>query len=150
MGWREVIILRVKQILFSPETGTISNISNNVPELGLLCLVLLRFVAASLVTDPHSVARPDLIKTSHLHIDLEADFERKIFFGKVVLSLEKVDPDVSVLSLDVRNLTVNSVTSSGQELVWNLKEENKFGDRLEIMLGKGILNWQSVTQSVRQ
>ena len=99
--------------------------------------LVLRFITTSLAADPHSVARPDLVMTSHLHIDLEADFEKKIFFGKVVLSLEKVDPDASVLSLDVRNLTVTSVTSSGRDLAWTMTEENDFGDRLDISLGKG-------------
>ena len=97
------------------------------------CLAALSTCVAC---DPHSVARPDLVKTTHLYIELEADFERQIFSGKVVLSLKKTDPDANVLSLDVKNLTISSVRSAGVELSWELQEENDLGDSLEVSLGQ--------------
>ena len=86
--------------------------------------------------DPHSVARPHLLRTSHLHLDLEADFEREIFSGKVVLTLEKMSSTVSSLALDVSHLNISRVTSGGQDLLWNVEEaENPhLGHKLEIEL----------------
>ena len=106
--------------------------------LGPSLTLLLTSLACCLCvpTDPHSVARPDLVKTSHLYLDLEADFERQIFSGKVVLSLEKISSNVSSLALDVSHLTISRVRSGAQDLAWTVEEAGDLGDRLEIVLAE--------------
>ena len=101
-------------------------------------IFFLTSLPCSVPTDPHSVARPHLVKTSHLYLDLEADFERKIFFGKVVLSLEKMSRNASSLDLDVSDLTISTVRSGGQDLAWTVKEAGggHLGDKLEIVLAE--------------
>ena len=75
-------------------------------------MLLLTWLPFCVSEDPHSVASPHLLRTSHLYLDLEADFERQIFSGKVVLSLEKMSANVTSLSLDVADLRISTVRSS--------------------------------------
>lgn len=89
--------------------------------------------------DPHTVSRPDLVKTSHLHLDLEVDFARQMFSGTVVLTLERLDPNVSSLVLDVKKLSISTVRSEGKNLPYQILEENYLGDKLEIELGKATI-----------
>ena len=49
------------------------------------------------------------IITKNLHLELEVDFSKKVLAGHVILSLEKVEPDVSLLLLDVSRLLVTAV-----------------------------------------
>ena len=52
--------------------------------------------------DPSSYSRPDQVRTTHLHLELEADFISRVLHGRVVISLEKLDPNASSLILDAR------------------------------------------------
>ena len=110
-------------------------------------LLVLSVLSTSLASDPHSVSRPDLHRTSHLHLDLEVDFERRIFFGCVTLTLERLDPGASLLLLDAKNLNISSVTSDGRKLEFREKESD-FGDRLEIVLENSIGKVENSTEKV--
>ena len=101
----------------------------------MLLLTSLPFCVPRVPRDPHSVARPHLVRTSHLYLDLEADFERQIFSGKVVLTLEKMSSNVSSLALDVSDLTISTVKSGGADLAWTV-EEADLGDKLQIELAE--------------
>ena len=49
------------------------------------------------------------------------DFSQSVLAGHVVLSLEKVEPDVSLLLLDVSRLTVTAVqVRQGEQLLRSL------------------------------
>merc|ERR1711953_1288552 len=89
--------------------------------------------------DPNSYSRPDIVKTTHVHLELEVDFEKKILVGRVVLSLEKVDSNAESLVLDARDLTITKVTeeSSGQTLEFSYGSPSGFGEKLEIKLPAG-------------
>ena len=41
--------------------------------------------------DPNSYSRPELVKTTHIHLDLDVDFDNQILVGTCTLSMEKVD-----------------------------------------------------------
>ena len=99
-------------------------------------MLLLTSLPSCVPRDPHSVAKPHLVRTSHLHLDLEADFERKIFSGKVVLTLEKMSSNVSSLALDVSDLTISTMRSEGRDLAWTLEKVGDLGDKLEIELAE--------------
>ena len=109
----------------------------------MLLLTSLPFCVPRVPRDPHSVARPHLLRTSHLYLDLEADFERQIFSGKVVLTLEKMSSNVSSLALDVSDLTISTVRSGGEDLAWTV-EEADLGDKLEIELAETAENFVQV------
>ena len=88
--------------------------------------------------DPNSYSRPDLVKTTHVHLELEVDFGKKILEGRVVLSLEKVDPQAETVILDVRDLNVSKISdeSSGDTLEFTYGSPTGFGEKLEIKLPK--------------
>ena len=86
--------------------------------------------------DPNSYAQPELVRTSHLHLDLEVDFDTQQLVGEVVLTVVKVSPGVESLILDTRDLGISNVTDlqSGEVLDWKVESGNRFGDKLEVIL----------------
>ena len=89
--------------------------------------------------DPNSYARADLVRTTHISWEAEVDFEKKILAGSVILSMEKVDTDLSSVILDGRNLTINKVWLLGrwqqQELYeYDYGSPTGYGEKLEIQL----------------
>ena len=69
--------------------------------------------------DPNSYSRPDQVKTTHVHLELEIDFERKVLTGYAVLTLEKIYTQAWAVVLDVRKLVIHDITEddTGEVLV---------------------------------
>ena len=90
--------------------------------------------------DPNSYARTDLIKSTHIHLDIDVDFAGKILDGHVVLSFEKLDAEASSVVLDVRGLTIKNATleETGQVLEYELGSPSGFGEKLEIKLPSSV------------
>ena len=88
--------------------------------------------------DPNSYAQPELVRTSHLHLDLAVDFDTQQLVGEVVLTVVKASPGVESLILDTRDLGIGNVTDlqSGEVLDWKVESGNRFGDKLEVILPK--------------
>ncbi|EEC17057.1 protease, putative [Ixodes scapularis] len=87
--------------------------------------------------DPHSFAHPDKCVVTHLHLDVEIDFERKILVGFVDLTCEKRSQDANSLVLDTQDLNIKRVTHSktGKELEYDASTVDPiFGTKLEIQL----------------
>lgn len=63
--------------------------------------------------DPHSFSDPRAFRTTHIALDLTADFARKRLVGHVDLNLDRVDQAASELVLDTRDLTVHAVELRG-------------------------------------
>lgn len=87
--------------------------------------------------DPHSFARPDKCVVTHLHLDVEIDFERKILVGFVDLTCEKRSQDANSLVLDTQDLNIKRVAQSktGKELEYDASTVDPiFGTKLEIQL----------------
>ena len=84
--------------------------------------------------DPNSYARTDLVKTTHVHLEVEVDFKNQILDGHVILSLEKLDQAANSVILDARSLTITKVTeeASGQVLDFQYGSPSGFGEKLEI------------------
>jgi leukotriene-A4 hydrolase len=82
------------------------------------------------VHDAHSYTNAGHFRTTHLSLDLRADFERRELIGSVTLSLDRLDPKARELVLDTRDLTIDRV-----ELVTPRKRSLKFrvGDRDAIL-----------------
>ena len=96
-------------------------------------------MAALSPSDPNSYSRPDLVKTTHVHLEVEVNFEKKILTGNVLLSLEKIDPQAESVILDARSLTISKVyeEDSGQPLEYTVGSPSGFGEKLEIQLPGG-------------
>jgi leukotriene-A4 hydrolase len=76
--------------------------------------------------DYHSFANPESIKVTHLNLDLTVDFAKKFLVGTAQLDLQKVDSNSTLLILDTRDLTINSVTAMGKEVKFNLANGDSF------------------------
>lgn len=87
--------------------------------------------------DPHSFADPDQCVVTHLHLDIEIDFERKVLVGFVDLTCEKRSPNAKYLVLDTQDLNIKRVTQSEtrKPLEHNIATVDPiFGAKLEIQL----------------
>ena len=90
--------------------------------------------------DPNSYARTDLVKTTHVHLDVEVDFSQQILKGHVILSFEKVDLEATSVIMDARNLTISKVSdeASGQVLDYKLGSPSGYGEKLEVKLPSSV------------
>jgi leukotriene-A4 hydrolase len=102
--------------------------------------------------DPASNANIAEVRTTHLQIELEVDFERKVLHGHVDLGLEAVRDGLRQVVLDTRDLAVTAVDAVppagplqtlqfalgqkseafGQPLVINLNEAKSVGTRFVV------------------
>jgi leukotriene A-4 hydrolase/aminopeptidase len=88
--------------------------------------------------DYHSLANPEAVLLSHISLDLTVDFEQKVLRGSATLDYEKRDPAATQLVLDTNDLIVNGVSSNGQELTFDLQNEDSFlGSALTVDLLAG-------------
>ena len=85
------------------------------PIVALALLVLPLLAAAQ---DPHSYARSDRVATTHLHLDLEADFDARSLRGFAELTLDWRDSRARTLELDTRDLTIERVLALYEDTGW--------------------------------
>ena len=74
--------------------------------------------AVSLPRDPSSYANVDAFVTTHLVLDLTADFDAKTLSGIAELHLERRDPDATELVLDTRDLTIRAIDAATGTGAW--------------------------------
>lgn len=95
---------------------------------------------AAAFRDPHSSARPDEVRTTHLALELDVDFAARRVRGTATWSLERRDPKAPLV-LDVKALTISSVRAGGD--VWRdvaarrEKVSDLLGDALTVPLAPG-------------
>ncbi len=84
---------------------------------------------------PHSFARPHEVAVTHLHLDLQVDFDARRLVGAATLTVDR-RTDASRLFLDTNGLDIAKVaTVHGTELAWELGQEvAKLGRPLAIEL----------------
>jgi aminopeptidase N len=75
----------------------------------LIALILVLAAGVVHAQDPHSHARYGEVRTTHLHLDLDADFAARELRGFAELSLEWLDPAARRLDLDTRDLRIERV-----------------------------------------
>jgi len=68
----------------------------------------------SLAKDPHSYARPDEVRVTHVSLDLAPDFSTKRLSGTARLTFSRA-PGADSIILDARDLTIRRVTDSGNK-----------------------------------
>ncbi|MEP4101589.1 MAG: aminopeptidase, partial [Paraglaciecola sp.] len=85
--------------------------------------------------DYHSFSNPDVVKVTHLNLDLSVDFTQQTLSGNVSLDFQRMTPDADTLILDTRDLVISKVVSNGNVLEFNLANaDNFFGAALSIKL----------------
>ena len=91
----------------------------------------------ALEQDVHSFAKPNEAKTTHLFLDLETDFDKKILTGKAVFDIE--NNNAEKIFFDVSNLNIAKVTigEEEKETVFKLgAAQNHMGQPLEVDIQK--------------
>lgn len=98
----------------------------------------LILAAALPAADPHSLANPQVVRPTHVALDLTVRFEDKTIQGRADLSVEypQGEARAATLDLDTRDLTIESVTdAAGKPLAFALEPPVKLlGQRLRITL----------------
>ena len=86
--------------------------------------------------DPSSYSRPEIAKVTHIHLQLEINFDQQILEGLAILDVEKVDPKAQEVVLDARGLNIKSISdnATGQNLKYTVHEEGYIGSKLDIEL----------------
>jgi leukotriene-A4 hydrolase len=94
--------------------------------------------ARALPRDPHSYAKPDEARVTHVSLDLVADFERKALAGTATLSIE-ARADARELVLDSDGLVINAARTNLGDTTWTLGARNEqLGAPLSIAIGPGV------------
>ena len=89
---------------------------------------------APLPHDASSHARPDEARVRHVSLDLTADFERKVFYGKATLDIV-ARADAREIVLDSDGLVIHSIRAGGQETTYELSSrDERLGSALTIQL----------------
>jgi leukotriene-A4 hydrolase len=74
---------------------------------------------ASVPHDPSSYANTDAFVTTHILLDLTADFDARTLSGTAELAVERRTADAGELVLDTRDLTIRSVETAGKSGPWS-------------------------------
>jgi aminopeptidase N len=75
--------------------------------------------AAEKITDEHSYAEPDKVRTTGLALDLAVDFGTKTLSGTATYSLEWLDKNASQLLLDTRDISIQKAEGLSAEGQWS-------------------------------
>ena len=71
------------------------------------------------ITDEHSYAEPDKVRTTDLALDLAIDFDKKQLSGTATYSLEWLDPKAVDLVLDTRDISIQKAEGLGSDGKWS-------------------------------
>lgn len=78
-----------------------------------LFVIIFAFAASGQTQDFHSYSNPGEIRVTHINLDWDVLFDKKILSGSVVLSFERVNKDPNaLLNLDTRALDIQKVETS--------------------------------------
>lgn len=117
---------------------TVLGASLATPALAACATATATAAGRSLPRDPHSYARPEQARVSHVSLDLTADFTRKALVGTATLSIH-AEPGAGEIVLDSDGLLVRSVTSNLGEAAWSIGvRDESLGAPLTIALAPGV------------
>ncbi len=92
--------------------------------------------------DFHSYANPSAVLTTHIALDLKADFEKRVLMGTATLQLKLVDKSADHVDLDTRNLEIEKAESSRDGKAWRIEthtlaaKEPILGSKLTVSLSR--------------
>ncbi|TPX36075.1 leukotriene-A4 hydrolase [Synchytrium endobioticum] len=100
--------------------------------------------------DPSSCTNSDEVHTTHMHISLTADFQKRILRdASVTLHVKAITDAVSSMSLDTSFLNIKSVTHGHQPLQFHVAPRHKvFGSELKIQLAEPLSAGSTTTFTI--
>ncbi|MEO5629698.1 MAG: M1 family aminopeptidase/hydrolase, partial [Thermomonas sp.] len=75
--------------------------------------------SAEKVTDEHSYAEPDKVRTTNLALDLAVDFDKKTISGTATYTLDWLDKNATQLLLDTRDISIQKAEGLDAEGQWS-------------------------------
>ena len=85
----------------------------------------LKIAQMKLARDPHTYAKPDEARVTHLDWDAEVNFDNKIITAVASYEINASDSAKKII-LDTKGLKITSVSSAGKDLPFQLGEERAF------------------------
>jgi aminopeptidase N len=87
---------------------------------------------ADVRVDPHSFSNPEALRVTHLDLDLDVDFPRRLLHGIAILDIERVDSRATRLLLDTRALEVTSAEARLPDTDWK-RVDFSLGEEVEFL-----------------
>jgi aminopeptidase N len=100
------------------------------------------------LTDAYTYANYDQVKTTHVYLDLNVDFDEKSLSGFVELSLDWHTSKKAPLILDTRDLVIHSAMAQNSEGNWG-KVSYDLAKRDDVLGSKLTINTQFNAKKVR-
>jgi len=104
--------------------------------------------ATSTLTDAYTYANYDQVKTTHVYLDLDVDFDKKSLSGFVELSLDWNTDRKAPLILDTRDLVIHNAMAQDSAGNW-VKVSYKLAERHDVLGSKLTINTQFNAKKVR-
>ncbi len=102
----------------------------------------------STLTDAYTYANYDQVKTTHIYLDLNVDFDKKSLSGFVELSLDWHTDKKAPLILDTRDLVIHSAMAQDRAGNW-VKVNYDLAKRDDVLGSKLTINTQFNAKKVR-
>jgi leukotriene-A4 hydrolase len=94
--------------------------------------------ARALPRDPHSHARPEIARVTHVALDLAADFERKVLAGSATLTIA-AQTGAREIVLDVDGLRIGAISTNLGATTWTVGERREeLGAPLTVAISPGV------------
>ncbi len=116
----------------SPETGNPANTTENSEASSIPERVIQK-------DDKFTYANYDKVQMTHLDLNLDVDFDRKVLDGMATIDFKKIDKNAKELVLDTKDLTIESVQihegGKWKDATYALAEDDEImGQALTILL----------------
>jgi aminopeptidase N len=86
--------------------------------------------------DSHSFSKPNEVAVKHLSLNISVDFKSKVISGLAEYVLERNGGDEVILDIDGITISSAKDVATGQELDYEIKEGNDYGDLVVVNLEK--------------
>jgi aminopeptidase N len=103
---------------------------------------------ASVLTDAYTYANYDQVKTTHVYLDLDVDFDEKTLSGFVELSLNWLSDDSAPVVLDTRDLVIHGAMAQNKHGDWQ-KVSYAVADRDDVLGSKLTINTTFKAEKIR-
>ncbi len=99
--------------------------------------------AMDVAKDYHSFSNPEQIAVTHISLDLNVDFTKKVLTGSAMLDVERGDQNATTIVLDTKGLSIHSVSANGSSVPFELGKADSFlGAPLAIELPLGVTSFK--------
>lgn len=105
-------------------------------------LYLYRMCVPATTIDLSTQANIDQVKTTHVHLNWNVDFERQVLYGNVVLDLVTLVDNVNKVVLDTSYLDIKSVSYGEEKLKVNKERRKEFFTQHVLTISRSYsINW---------